>query len=145
MIRRPPRSTLFPYTTLFRSQEGLVGTQDESRRWPMPRDVVGDLEVIDEHVERGNRSDDEGEGAEKSPRDVAIDEEKARKRTPPAPKAPPLLGDEGFTSVRRLRRIGRSGGPHRKGEDRLVTPHAGERENAKSQEEEVRQPHGESR
>src|SRR3712207_9500302 len=26
MIRRPPRSTLFPYTTLFRSQEGeLVG------------------------------------------------------------------------------------------------------------------------
>src|SRR5438132_4765288 len=25
MIRRPPRSTLFPYTTLFRSQRGLVG------------------------------------------------------------------------------------------------------------------------
>src|SRR2546430_3067091 len=25
MIRRPPRSTLFPYTTLFRSQEGLGG------------------------------------------------------------------------------------------------------------------------
>src|SRR2546427_3826240 len=24
MIRRPPRSTLFPYTTLFRSQGGLV-------------------------------------------------------------------------------------------------------------------------
>src|SRR5256885_2468292 len=24
MIRRPPRSTLFPYTTLFRSQEGDV-------------------------------------------------------------------------------------------------------------------------
>src|SRR2546427_8870626 len=24
MIRRPPRSTLFPYTTLFRSQEGLA-------------------------------------------------------------------------------------------------------------------------
>src|SRR3989442_6351258 len=24
MIRRPPRSTLFPYTTLFRSLEGLV-------------------------------------------------------------------------------------------------------------------------
>src|SRR2546426_3533397 len=26
MIRRPPRSTLFPYTTLFRSQEHPVGT-----------------------------------------------------------------------------------------------------------------------
>src|SRR3712207_8567518 len=25
MIRRPPRSTLFPYTTLFRSAVGLVG------------------------------------------------------------------------------------------------------------------------
>src|SRR3712207_6861407 len=28
MIRRPPRSTLFPYTTLFRSQAGVV-TRDE--------------------------------------------------------------------------------------------------------------------
>src|SRR2546422_6641692 len=25
MIRRPPRSTLFPYTTLFRSQDGRAG------------------------------------------------------------------------------------------------------------------------
>src|SRR2546429_7259911 len=25
MIRRPPRSTLFPYTTLFRSQAGNIG------------------------------------------------------------------------------------------------------------------------
>src|SRR5256885_4900933 len=41
MIRRPPRSTLFPYTTLFRSQR-ISGT-DESRpctifhqSWPKP-------------------------------------------------------------------------------------------------------------
>src|SRR4051794_41596038 len=27
MIRRPPRSTLFPYTTLFRSLEGAAGVQ----------------------------------------------------------------------------------------------------------------------
>src|SRR5256885_13161258 len=27
MIRRPPRSTLFPYTTLFRSQSEQVGAQ----------------------------------------------------------------------------------------------------------------------
>src|SRR5687768_18062016 len=26
VIRRPPRSTLFPYTTLFRSQQGVTGT-----------------------------------------------------------------------------------------------------------------------
>src|SRR3712207_6926620 len=30
MIRRPPRSTLFPYTTLFRSE----GTKDASWIWP---------------------------------------------------------------------------------------------------------------
>src|SRR3712207_7825461 len=29
MIRRPPRSTLFPYTTLFRS--GVLGQADEAR------------------------------------------------------------------------------------------------------------------
>src|SRR3712207_6991784 len=28
MIRRPPRSTLFPYTTLFRSDRALFGDQD---------------------------------------------------------------------------------------------------------------------
>src|SRR5436305_5084734 len=26
MIRRPPRSTLFPYTTLFRSRRGVIGS-----------------------------------------------------------------------------------------------------------------------
>src|SRR3712207_8708469 len=35
MIRRPPRSTLFPYTTLFRSgsYELFQGHLDEARRW----------------------------------------------------------------------------------------------------------------
>src|SRR5256885_7490763 len=28
MIRRPPRSTLFPYTTLFRSADGTLGIGD---------------------------------------------------------------------------------------------------------------------
>src|SRR3989442_6368489 len=31
MIRRPPRSTLFPYTTLFRSASGAEGPAFESR------------------------------------------------------------------------------------------------------------------
>src|SRR3712207_8117638 len=30
MMRRPPRSTLFPYTTLFRSACGLVGLREAS-------------------------------------------------------------------------------------------------------------------
>src|SRR2546421_9366252 len=37
MIRRPPRSTLFPYTTLFRSHEESVErcgrVRDQPRRW----------------------------------------------------------------------------------------------------------------
>src|SRR5256885_10644334 len=32
MIRRPPRSTLFPYTTLFRSAEGGIHERREQRR-----------------------------------------------------------------------------------------------------------------
>src|SRR2546422_7862720 len=31
MIRRPPRSTLFPYTTLFRSEHTLVGIDAQPR------------------------------------------------------------------------------------------------------------------
>src|SRR5260370_20239722 len=31
MIRRPPRSTLFPYTTLFRSHTSAQGRESESR------------------------------------------------------------------------------------------------------------------
>src|SRR3712207_8290596 len=33
MIRRPPRSTLFPYTTLFRSRPSRSGEADLSRSW----------------------------------------------------------------------------------------------------------------
>src|SRR3712207_7457811 len=35
MIRRPPRSTLFPYTTLFRSQQLRVGVRLHARRRPV--------------------------------------------------------------------------------------------------------------
>src|SRR3712207_7966756 len=31
MIRRPPRSTLFPYTTLFRSKADIVGVEVRNR------------------------------------------------------------------------------------------------------------------
>src|SRR5438034_7296575 len=31
MIRRPPRSTLFPYTTLFRSDAGISSASDNER------------------------------------------------------------------------------------------------------------------
>src|SRR2546422_1131965 len=37
MIRRPPRSTLFPYTTLFRSQRAVRGVQECLERGPVAR------------------------------------------------------------------------------------------------------------
>src|SRR5256885_6829414 len=41
MIRRPPRSTLFPYTTLFRSQLADVARVGEADGAPMSAAVVG--------------------------------------------------------------------------------------------------------
>src|SRR3712207_7822498 len=41
MIRRPPRSTLFPYTTLFRSRRaGVAGAEDADARALEQPDVV---------------------------------------------------------------------------------------------------------
>src|SRR3989449_11214787 len=42
MIRRPPRSTLFPYTTLFRSPNAVLALKREGyRSWDVsPRDIA---------------------------------------------------------------------------------------------------------
>src|SRR2546430_7791933 len=40
MIRRPPRSTLFPYTTLFRS-DYAGGVSEGSRWWSAKRETTG--------------------------------------------------------------------------------------------------------
>src|SRR2546430_6976899 len=54
MIRRPPRSTLFPYTTLFRSQHDCAaGALDEPRveRLLVPAGAgQGDVERSEEHT-----------------------------------------------------------------------------------------------
>src|SRR5689334_24343182 len=44
MIRRPPRSTLFPYTTLFRSDVAVVVTQD-----PLVHDLAPHLRDPGQH------------------------------------------------------------------------------------------------
>src|SRR3989449_1296458 len=41
MIRRPPRSTLFPYTTLFRSPFALLGLLVASREYRVTWRVLG--------------------------------------------------------------------------------------------------------
>src|SRR3989449_7213477 len=40
MIRRPPRSTLFPYTTLFRSPVGRLRWHEQDARDVSPRDEL---------------------------------------------------------------------------------------------------------
>src|SRR5256886_14528808 len=66
MIRRPPRSTLFPYTTLFRSRAALdLRVRLEARgaecleRLPVgsKAERVGTAEMIEEDVERAPRRD----------------------------------------------------------------------------------------
>src|SRR5258708_28382817 len=51
MIRRPPRSTLFPYTTLFRSLEGAHGQKhDEGRRRHADVHLINDPGSIGRNV-----------------------------------------------------------------------------------------------
>src|SRR5260370_34072144 len=46
MIRRPPRSTLFPYTTLFRSQPAAVGALRSSAPRVRREDLAASLRVL---------------------------------------------------------------------------------------------------
>src|SRR3712207_7522786 len=54
MIRRPPRSTLFPYTTLFRSFERLQPAEARDAVVDVD-DVVADLQVAEVGEEGGGR------------------------------------------------------------------------------------------
>src|SRR3712207_6896750 len=71
MIRRPPRSTLFPYTTLFRSRaEDVAGDEreqrdahpeqhvDERRREVRGRGLVAGQARVDDEPEQRDRSEE---------------------------------------------------------------------------------------
>src|SRR3712207_7597705 len=60
MIRRPPRSTLFPYTTLFRSQRGIAADDREPRVRKLPRHALGVLGRFD-----AKREHQRGAGADR--------------------------------------------------------------------------------
>src|SRR5260221_3390161 len=56
MIRRPPRSTLFPYTTLFRSSElGVLTSQCLNRRIPNKQILVDEIAAW-EHDRNANHT-----------------------------------------------------------------------------------------
>src|SRR3989442_2757689 len=55
MIRRPPRSTLFPYTTLFRSPV-VHRSPADLRRQPDEQQQVGDERALDRKSTRLNSS-----------------------------------------------------------------------------------------
>src|SRR5258707_9579477 len=57
MIRRPPRSTLFPYTTLFRSRSPESAMAAGFRR----RGKDGHAHLLERHVARGQPRDPVGE------------------------------------------------------------------------------------
>src|SRR2546429_5988569 len=53
MIRRPPRSTLFPYTTLFRSYDTIKGGDFRSREANVNRLAEVSASIIDQCTAQG--------------------------------------------------------------------------------------------
>src|SRR3712207_8401884 len=71
MIRRPPRSTLFPYTTLFRSPQLLDQAEDVVPPPGIePRRVVAQLVEDLVHLERRQDGLDQHRGADGPVRDA---------------------------------------------------------------------------
>src|SRR3712207_8767974 len=68
MIRRPPRSTLFPYTTLFRSRapgdrrDDVAAVGHRRLRVDGPCGRVGQRTGVDDQAERERRRDDDEPG-----------------------------------------------------------------------------------
>src|SRR3989442_13191955 len=53
MIRRPPRSTLFPYTTLFRSRDSLASRSTSHPDLPRLNQLIGSTEADLLHAVQG--------------------------------------------------------------------------------------------
>src|SRR3989454_11988013 len=60
MIRRPPRSTLFPYTTLFRS---IVIADDDAASSELGAPMFGGRLLVDEGAQSGSKGQRSGRGA----------------------------------------------------------------------------------
>src|SRR3989441_100712 len=102
MIRRPPRSTLFPYTTLFRSTEGAELLPDRHRRPAVPpgRAVRGDHRSLQPPHQSGRDPSGRGAGTELARQGSAAD------------RHGPLALQEGRSPGETTRLVGRLRKPH---------------------------------
>src|SRR5438445_762415 len=85
MIRRPPRSTLFPYTTLFRSQSGIPGIPERRVRPEAP------AQEERPNVARPDRARTEPPAVVAPERPRAEPRRPAESRPQSAPPAPPRV------------------------------------------------------
>src|SRR2546427_10282271 len=99
MIRRPPRSTLFPYTTLFRSRDERFTEEDHpghARHRPRDEDVrhrqlgeLGGLVPAEAHELDAPPHEDQREHADEPARDDLPARGTPRRAIRPAPPAAP--------------------------------------------------------
>src|SRR5256885_12996917 len=95
MIRRPPRSTLFPYTTLFRSDSQEPPHNIPPDTSPLGLDVLEDMarnqvptaQMVKEINERGITFKPEEAPLDRMPADIANAVKSAKRK--PAEKRPP--------------------------------------------------------
>src|SRR5260370_21427988 len=99
MIRRPPRSTLFPYTTLFRSEDrpfppaeaAARGDGDQQDRGQRHRDVGADAEV----AQRERDADELGDDGQEVEQEQVADAQPAPEPAEPLVDQPGVL-DPGY-------------------------------------------------
>src|SRR2546425_7891706 len=77
MIRRPPRSTLFPYTTLFRSSDGHRAGDDDQVR----EDAFFDLHAGEERQHHGHQDDHAAGCEEREQRILCAQQDRSEEHT----------------------------------------------------------------
>src|SRR3712207_6873620 len=95
MIRRPPRSTLFPYTTLFRS--GVVAVQQSGRGQPpdgegqLPAEVPGVLDAGVHPLPAGRRVQVRGVAGDEDPPPAGAGDDRSEEHTSELQSRPYLV------------------------------------------------------
>src|SRR3712207_8746902 len=82
MIRRPPRSTLFPYTTLFRSDAGVLVVDDRvDRDRRLARLAVADDQLALAAADRDHRVDGLQAGLHRLDHRLALDDARGDRKS----------------------------------------------------------------